>query len=242
MSDTPKPEEGNVEKEVPKKGWLSRWRSKGDSASETPEPEPVSETPEARRGRSQTRRLAVAAALRPRKIDQARHREHHRPLHQEEARPADARRAGGRADPGRPRRQRRRAPGREARQGAFRQGSDGRGGACGLRRRHRRDPAAGGDLACHRSGEEAARRAGDRRQRQRQDHDHRQARQPLQGRGPQGHAGRRRHLPRRCRRAAQGMGRSRGRAGRSPRIPAPMPRASPTRRWSAPRPKAATCC
>ena len=40
-------EEGNVEKEVPKKGWLSRWRSKGDSASETPEPEPVSETPEA---------------------------------------------------------------------------------------------------------------------------------------------------------------------------------------------------
>jgi fused signal recognition particle receptor len=50
VSDTPKPEEGNVEKEVPKKGWLSRWRSKGDSASETPEPEPVSETPEAEEG------------------------------------------------------------------------------------------------------------------------------------------------------------------------------------------------
>ena len=50
MSDTPKPEEGNVEKEVPKKGWLSRWRSKGDSASEAPEPEPVSETPEAEEG------------------------------------------------------------------------------------------------------------------------------------------------------------------------------------------------
>ena len=50
MSDTPKPEEGNVEKEVPKKGWLSRWRSKGDSASETPEPEPVSEAPDAEEG------------------------------------------------------------------------------------------------------------------------------------------------------------------------------------------------
>ncbi len=50
MSDTPKPEEGSVEKEVPKKGWLSRWRSKGDSASETPEPEPVSETPDAQEG------------------------------------------------------------------------------------------------------------------------------------------------------------------------------------------------
>ena len=47
MSDTPKPEEGNVEKEVPKKGWLSRWRSRGDSASEAPEPAAASETPEA---------------------------------------------------------------------------------------------------------------------------------------------------------------------------------------------------
>ncbi len=44
MSETPKPEEA-------KKGWLSRWRSKGDPAPETPEPEAASETPEARRPR-----------------------------------------------------------------------------------------------------------------------------------------------------------------------------------------------
>jgi len=46
VSETPKPEEGNVEKEAPKKGWLSRWRSRGDSPSGTPEPEPASGTPE----------------------------------------------------------------------------------------------------------------------------------------------------------------------------------------------------
>jgi fused signal recognition particle receptor len=50
VSETPKPEDGTAEKEAPKKGWLSRWRSKGDSASETPEPEPASETPEAEEG------------------------------------------------------------------------------------------------------------------------------------------------------------------------------------------------
>jgi fused signal recognition particle receptor len=46
VSETPKPEEGNVEKEAPKKGWLSRWRSRGDSPGGTPEPEPASATPE----------------------------------------------------------------------------------------------------------------------------------------------------------------------------------------------------
>jgi fused signal recognition particle receptor len=46
VSETPKPEEGNVEKEAPKKGWLSRWRSRGDSPSGTPEREPASGTPE----------------------------------------------------------------------------------------------------------------------------------------------------------------------------------------------------
>jgi fused signal recognition particle receptor len=40
VSETPK-----SEKEAPKKGWFSRWRSKGDLASETPLPEPASETP-----------------------------------------------------------------------------------------------------------------------------------------------------------------------------------------------------
>jgi fused signal recognition particle receptor len=39
----PKPDAGKSEKEVPKKGWLSRWRSRGGSGSETPEPEPASE-------------------------------------------------------------------------------------------------------------------------------------------------------------------------------------------------------
>ena len=46
MSETPKPEDGTVEKEAPKKGWLSRWRSRGDQPSATPEPEPASATPE----------------------------------------------------------------------------------------------------------------------------------------------------------------------------------------------------
>jgi fused signal recognition particle receptor len=46
VSETSKPEEGNVEQEAPKKGWLSRWRSRGDTPSATPEPEPASGTPE----------------------------------------------------------------------------------------------------------------------------------------------------------------------------------------------------
>jgi fused signal recognition particle receptor len=46
VSETPKPEEAKAEKEAPKKGWLSRWRSGGDAASATPEPEPASATPE----------------------------------------------------------------------------------------------------------------------------------------------------------------------------------------------------
>jgi fused signal recognition particle receptor len=50
VSETPKPEEGKAEKEVPKKGWLSRWRSRGEPASETPEPEPASETLKAEEG------------------------------------------------------------------------------------------------------------------------------------------------------------------------------------------------
>ncbi|CAN5916789.1 hypothetical protein BH11PSE3_BH11PSE3_50740 [soil metagenome] len=39
MSETPKPEEGDVEKEAPKKGWLSRLGFGGGSASETPKPD-----------------------------------------------------------------------------------------------------------------------------------------------------------------------------------------------------------
>jgi fused signal recognition particle receptor len=50
VSEAPKPEEGEVKKEAPKKGWLSRWRSRDDSASGTPEPEAASETLEAEEG------------------------------------------------------------------------------------------------------------------------------------------------------------------------------------------------
>jgi fused signal recognition particle receptor len=46
VSETSKPDEGNAEKEAPKKGWLSRWRSRGDQPGATPEPEPASATPE----------------------------------------------------------------------------------------------------------------------------------------------------------------------------------------------------
>lgn len=45
MSETPKPEEGK-EKDGPKKGWFSRWRSRGDTPSAAPEPEPVITAPE----------------------------------------------------------------------------------------------------------------------------------------------------------------------------------------------------
>ncbi|MBI2736770.1 MAG: signal recognition particle-docking protein FtsY [Rhodospirillales bacterium] len=45
MSETPKPEEGK-EREAPKKGWFSRWRSGGDAPSAAPEPEPAIATPE----------------------------------------------------------------------------------------------------------------------------------------------------------------------------------------------------
>ena len=38
MSETPKPEEGEVEKEAGKKGWFARLRSRGGPASETPKP------------------------------------------------------------------------------------------------------------------------------------------------------------------------------------------------------------
>jgi fused signal recognition particle receptor len=41
VSETPK-----SEKEAPKKGWFSRWRSKGDQANEMPAPEPAIVTPE----------------------------------------------------------------------------------------------------------------------------------------------------------------------------------------------------
>ncbi len=62
--------------------------------------------------------------------------------------------------------------------------------------------------ACHPRG---------RRQRHRQDHDHRQARRQAARRGQVGGARRRRHLPRRRHRAAQDLGRAHRRGGRRPR-------------------------
>ena len=115
----------------------------------------------------------------------------------------------------------------------------GEGGAGG---RGREGAGAGRAAARHRSGAEAVRHPGRRRQRLRQDHDHRQARGKIPRRGPHGHAGRRRHVPRRRDRAAEDLGR-RAPAPRSSRAtPAPTPPASPStpsrRRSSA----AATSC
>ena len=81
-----------------------------------------------------------------------------------------------------------------------------------LRTCHAGDPAAGRAAARDRCGEEAVRDPGRRRQRFGQDHDHRQARASLHGRGSQGGARRRRHLPRGGDRAAAGLGRAQRRA------------------------------
>ena len=59
-----------------------------------------------------------------------------------------------------------------------------------------------------RSGEKAVRHPGRRRQRLRQDHDHRQARGEIPRRRPHGHAGGRRHVPRRRHRSAENLGRA----------------------------------
>ena len=77
------------------------------------------------------------------------------------------------------------------------------------------------------------RRARRRRQRDGQDHDDRQACQPLQGRGPVGHPRRRGHVPRRRDRPAPDLGRSgrradgRPRPGRRPRAPSSTTRSMP---------------
>ena len=70
--------------------------------------------------------------------------------------------------------------------------------------RRRRDPRVG----------QADRRAHGRRQRRRQDDDDRQARDALNARRQEGHARRGRHVPRRGRPAARGLGQARRRRGR----------------------------
>jgi fused signal recognition particle receptor len=184
VSETPEPEEGNVEKEVPKKGWLSRWRSRGDSASEAPEPEPASEAPKPEAGEPKpedevekeagkkgwlsrlrsglaksTKRVteSITGLFTKKKLDQQTLDELEDALIQADLGVSVAARLVEKLGKER--------FGKEVTEEEVR------------------------DVARHRSGEEAACRAGGGRERQRQDHDHRQARQPLQGRGPQGHAG-----------------------------------------------------
>ena len=65
--------------------------------------------------------------------------------------------------------------------------------------------------------EEALRHPHDRRERRGQDHHHRQARPKIPSAGPEGDARRRRHLPRRRHRAAEGVGRAGRRTGPRPR-------------------------
>lgn len=61
MSETPKPEEGKAEKETPKRGWLSRWRSKADSPSAAPAPEETSEAPRAEEAEAGPEQAAAQA-------------------------------------------------------------------------------------------------------------------------------------------------------------------------------------
>ena len=77
---------------------------------------------------------------------------------------------------------------------------------------------------------QAAGGAGGRRQRHRQDHDHRQAGRAVARGGPVGDGRGRRHLPRRRGRAAAGLGRARRLPGGHRASPAPTPPASPSTR------------
>ena len=102
--------------------------------------------------------------------------------------------------------------------------------------------APGGQAAAARGRAPAARHPGGRRQRHRQDHHHRQARPALVARGQEGHAGGRRHVPRRRHRAAQDLGRAHrrrgGRARRRRRCGRAGLRCAEARRAK----MAATCC
>ena len=109
-------------------------------------------------------------------------------------------------------------------------GTRGRGGA-----QRAADRAAGRDRArgrtAHRPARQAHRDHGRRRQRHGQDDDDRQARlAPAQGARRERPAGRRRHLPRRRRRAARRLGRARAAARSSPARRARTPARSPSRR------------
>ena len=101
---------------------------------------------------------------------------------------------------------------------------------------------AGRAAARHRCRAEAVRHPGRRRQRFRQDHHHRQARGQIPRRGPDGHAGRGRHVSRRRHRSAQNLGRRAPAPTSSRAKPAPMPPAWRSMRSSRRSSAAATCC
>ncbi len=170
---------------------------------------PLSRTPNERQQYGHEAEL-VAAALRRAQahVSLDRHR-HHRSGGEAQARPGDARRDRGGADP---RRSRHRRGGKNRRgggRGPLRQVDHARGGEGGGRRRGREGDGTGGDAACARpSNRQAVRGAGGRRQRLRQDHHHRQARRAAPCRGPLGDARRRRHFPRGGDRPAQDLGRA----------------------------------
>jgi len=163
------------------------------------------ETDKAKREEGWLSRLRSAFPSRP-----SAHREHHRPLTKKSS-TTNARRTGGCADPGRSRCQRRGA-------------AVGKLGKSASARSDRQSAAAFADdiaeilqpvaITLAIDPARSLCRAGGRRERQRQDHDHRQLATSTAG-------GRKvilaaRHVPRRRRRSSQGVGRSRRRAGDRP--------------------------
>ena len=139
--------------------------------------------------------------------------QHHRRLQEAPAGRGGAGGTGGDPDRIRPRHRGGAAGDREFPSHALRQGGDRRGGQAVARRGDRGDPDAGGAAAAARSGEAAACRAGGRRQRHRQDHDHRQAGAEFSRTGAAAGAGGRRHVPRGGGGAVADLGRAYRRSG-----------------------------
>ena len=128
-------------------------------------------------------KLAPAAAARPFALLDDDRAGRHRHFHQAQARRRLARRSRGRSDPGRSRpRRRRRASARRSRTGATSKDIEPGGGQADPGRRGRARARAGRPPAHDRSGQAPVRHPGRRRQRLRQDDDHRQARRQVPGR------------------------------------------------------------
>ena len=150
--------------------------------------------------------------------------------------------AGGRADRRRPRHRGGTAGDRQLPPLALWHGGDRRGDQAGAGRGDSGDPGAGGAAAAARSGEEAACRAGGRRERHRQDHDHRQDGAELSRAGQAAGAGGRRHVPRGGGGAVADLGRARRRAGDRRRARCRCRRAGVRCADAGDRRRAPTCC